>query len=102
DATGNGTTLVRPPFGFRGPQFHAAARRNGFSKVVMWSISGNDWKPRPASYVSRRIQKVKAGDIILLHDGDHRAPNADRSHMLEALEHWLPRWKDAGLQFVRL
>ena len=102
NATGNGTSLVRPPFGFRGPQFHAAAQRAGYSKVVMWSISGNDWKQQPATYVSQRIKRVRAGDIILLHDGDHRVANADRSPMLEALEHWLPRWKDTGLQFVKL
>ncbi len=101
-ATGEGTTLVRPPFGFRGPQFHPAARRTGFSKVVMWSVSGHDWNPQPAVRVSRRMEKVRAGDIVLFHDGDHRLPDADRSHTLEALGYWLPRWKDAGMEFVRL
>jgi len=101
-ATGAGTAAVRPPFGFRGPQFHRAARRMGFSKVVMWSISARDWNPQPAAKVSRRIQKTASGDIVLFHDGDHRASNADRSHMLQALEFCLPRWKDSGLKFVSL
>jgi peptidoglycan/xylan/chitin deacetylase (PgdA/CDA1 family) len=101
-ATGARTIAVRPPFGFRGPQFHWAARRLGFSKIVMWSISARDWKPQASTRVSRRIQKMAPGDIVLFHDGDHRASNADRSYMLQALEFWLPRWNDSGLQFVSL
>jgi len=101
-ATGRLPGPVRPPFGFRGPQFDSAARETGFSKVVMWSVSGHDWKPQPASLVIRRIGKAKPGDIVLLHDGDHRAPNADRSHMLGALAYWLPRWLDSGLAFVKI
>jgi peptidoglycan-N-acetylglucosamine deacetylase len=101
-ATGQSTTLLRPPFGFRGPQFHSVTQRMGFSKIVMWSVSGRDWTAQPHSRVIHRIQKAKSGDIVLLHDGDHRVPNADRSHMLEALAYWLPRSQDAGLKFVRI
>ena len=101
-ATGARTVCVRPPFGFRGPQFRSAARQAGFSKVVMWSINGRDWKPQPARNVGGRLKKVRRGDIVLLHDGDHRTSNANRSHMLEALEFWLPRWKDSGMQFVSM
>jgi peptidoglycan/xylan/chitin deacetylase (PgdA/CDA1 family) len=98
-ATGQNTRCARPPFGFRGPQFFPAARRAGFSKVVMWSVNGRDWKPQSAVDMQQRLRRVKAGDIVLLHDGDHKQSNAERGHMLEALEFWLPRWKDAGIQF---
>jgi peptidoglycan/xylan/chitin deacetylase (PgdA/CDA1 family) len=101
-ATGQHTTVVRPPFGFRGPQFHSATREMGFSKVVMWSVSGNDWKAQSAVHVSQRIHKMKPGDILLLHDGDHRVRNANRSYMLDALAYWLPRWQDSGLKFVKI
>ena len=101
-ATGQNMSMVRPPFGFRGPQFHAAVRKMGFSKVVMWSVSGGDWNLQPASRVIQRLQKAKSGDIVLLHDGDHRVPNADRSHTLESLASLLPRWLDAGMKFVKL
>ena len=101
-ATGQRTTAVRPPFGFRGPQFHSAVREMGFSKIIMWSVSGRDWKPQPVARVSRRLRKVRSGDVVLLHDGDHRAPNADRSHMLRALEYLLPYWQDSGLQFIKI
>jgi peptidoglycan/xylan/chitin deacetylase (PgdA/CDA1 family) len=101
-ATGRRMNIVRPPFGFRGPQFRSAARKVGLSRTAMWSVSGHDWNQQPAASVSRRIEKVKQGDIILLHDGDHRVANINRSHMLEALANCLPRWQDVGLKFVTL
>jgi peptidoglycan/xylan/chitin deacetylase (PgdA/CDA1 family) len=102
NATGSRTACVRPPFGFRGPHFASAARTAGFSKIVMWTVNGHDWNPKATGRMQRRLRKTQCGDIVLLHDGDHRTSNADRSHMLQALEYWLPRWKDRGLQFVSL
>jgi len=101
-ASGRHSSCVRPPFGFRGPQFHGAARMAGFSCTAMWSVNGRDWKPQPASSMTRRLKKVTEHDIVLLHDGDHRTSKADRSHMLQALGFWLPRWRDSGLTFVTL
>jgi len=37
-----------------------------------------------------------------MHDGDYLALNADREHVLSGLEHWLPRWRDAGMEFVTI
>jgi len=42
------------------------------------------------------------GDILCLHDGSHRQLNADRLPTLAALEYWLPRWRDLGLEFVTI
>lgn len=99
-ATGKRTAWLRPPFGFRGPQFFSAARSAGFSEVMMWSINGHDWNRQNPLEMQRRLEKVASGDIVLLHDGDHRTSKVDRSHLLAALEFWLPRWKDAGIPFV--
>ena len=101
-ATGQRMSIVRPPFGFRGPQFQSVVRQIGFGKTIMWSVSGRDWTIQPSARVMRRIQKVKTGDVVLLHDGDHRVSNADRSHMLKALADWIPRCQDEGLKFVRI
>jgi peptidoglycan-N-acetylglucosamine deacetylase len=46
--------------------------------------------------------RVRVGDILCLHDGGHRGLNADRTRTLAALEHWLPRWRDLGLDFVTM
>ena len=93
---------MRPPFGFRGPQLDAVVRELGYSGVAMWSKWAWDWKPQPAQPVIHRLRRVIGGDIVLLHDGDHRLLEGDRRHTIAALAHWLPRWKDAGMRFVTL
>jgi peptidoglycan-N-acetylglucosamine deacetylase len=93
---------LRPPFGFRGPQLHRVAENFAPAGVATWSRTAHDWKPQPAAPVIERLSRVRAGDIVLLHDGDHCLQNGDRAHVLAALEHWLPRWRDAGFQFVTI
>jgi peptidoglycan-N-acetylglucosamine deacetylase len=90
---------MRPPYGFRGPQLNAVVRRQGYESVVMWSALAYDWKPQPAARVIERLRRVRAGDILLLHDGPH---GDDRQHIVDALAYWLPRWRDAGWEFVTL
>ncbi len=93
---------MRPPFGFRGPQLDRVIRRRGDLGVVMWSVWARDWKAQPPEPVIKRLRRVRGGDIVLLHDGDHRVLEGDRRHTVAALEYWLPRWKDAGIRFVSL
>jgi len=95
-------TLTRPPYGFRGPQFKAAVRQSGLSGVVMWSMMGRDWSPRGKGKLHERLARVRRGDIVVLHDGDHAALGADRRKTVQALEDWLPRWRDSGLRCVSL
>lgn len=111
--------LMRPPFGYRGPQLWGALRGVGLRGVAMWSLKCYDWKPQPAARLIERLQRVAerrrsraatgteensphGGEIVLLHDGDARRLGADRSHVLAALEYWLPRWRDAGFEFVTM
>lgn len=101
-ATGRETAYVRPPFGFRGPWFSSAAKRSGYREVIMWSRWAWDWKVQPAAKVIERLRAVRGGDIVLLHDADHRIREGDRAHTVEAVAHWLPRWRDAGLSFTTL
>jgi peptidoglycan/xylan/chitin deacetylase (PgdA/CDA1 family) len=91
---------MRPPFGGRGPTLDSTARSMGVAGVVMWSKWAWDWKPQPGERVIQRLQRVRGGDIVLLHDGDYRVLEGDRHHTFVAMEYWLPRWKDAGLRFV--
>lgn len=101
EATGRKGSWMRPPFGFRNPALNGIARGIGCS-VAMWSKWAWDWKPQEASAVIQRLSRVKGGDILLLHDGDHRVLKGDRQHTVDALKHWLPKWKEAGLRFVTL
>lgn len=48
------------------------------------------------------VAAAGTGDVLCLHDGSHRGLNADRTCTLAALEYWLPRWRDLGLQFVTM
>lgn len=93
---------TRPPYGFRGPQLRAVVQQSGLRGVVMWSASARDWFPQPAARVIGRLRRVRGGDIVLMHDGNQSTLGVDREHTLQALEFWLPRWRDAGLRCVSL
>jgi peptidoglycan/xylan/chitin deacetylase (PgdA/CDA1 family) len=93
---------MRPPYGLRGPQLFGVARALGLRGVATWSRLCFDWKPQPAAPVIARLARVQARDIVLMHDGDYRKLGGDRAHVVAALEHWLPRWRDAGLEFVTI
>jgi peptidoglycan/xylan/chitin deacetylase (PgdA/CDA1 family) len=101
-AIGQRSRWMRPPFGFRGPQLNAVIRRRGDAGVVMWSAMAWDWNAKGSESVINRLRRARGGDIVLLHDGDHRVLDGDRSHTVAALEHWLPRWQDAGIRFSNL
>ncbi len=98
---------VRPPYGYRSPLLGAEIRRAGMRGVVMWSKICWDWKPQPPERLIERLSRVARqdrplGDIVVMHDGDHRSLGGDRKHVVRALEHWLPRWRDAGMEFVTM
>ncbi len=98
---------MRPPYGYRSPLLNAEIHHAGMQGIVMWSKIGWDWKPQPPERLIARLAKVgrpssTRGDIIVMHDGDHRALGGDRHHVVAALEHWLPRWRDAGFEFVTI
>ena len=103
----------RPPFGLRNPYLASAARELNL-RVVMWTLLPGDWRAPSAEWLIQRIEPIAsrakaalqrstgAGEVLCLHDGDHRRPDGDRNHTLAALEHWLPRWRDLGLEFVTI
>jgi len=98
---------MRPPYGYRNPLLAGEIRRAGIQGVVMWSKICWDWKPQPPGRLIERLSSVGRlnrphGDIVVMHDGDHRALGGDRLHVVAALEHWLPRWRDAGMEFVTM
>jgi peptidoglycan-N-acetylglucosamine deacetylase len=101
-ATNTRPRWIRPPFGFRSPLLEGIVRKRTGAGVVMWSALARDWKPQSPQPVIRRLRRVRGGDIVLLHDGDHRVLEADRSHTVAALEYWLPRWSEAGIRTINL
>jgi peptidoglycan/xylan/chitin deacetylase (PgdA/CDA1 family) len=98
---------MRPPYGYRNPFLRREIRRAEMRGVVMWSKICWDWKPQPPARLIKSLSSVARkdgphGDVIVMHDGDHRALGGDRLHVVAALEHWLPRWRDAGMEFVTI
>ncbi|MGH9575385.1 MAG: polysaccharide deacetylase family protein [Candidatus Acidiferrales bacterium] len=102
NVTGVAPRWMRPPYGFRSPRLNGIVARRGGAGVVMWSRLARDWKPQPTEMIIRRLHRVGSGDIVLLHDGDHRMAHGDRTHTVEALAHWIPRWKNMGLRMITL
>ena len=118
NAIGAPPKWFRPPYGFRNPWVIPAARELGYG-TVMWTLIPGDWRERPAEWLLPRLQPIAdhaqrslrngskraasvTGDILCLHDGSYRQMNGERSRTLAALEYWLPRWRDLGLEFVTI
>jgi peptidoglycan-N-acetylglucosamine deacetylase len=102
----------RPPFGLRNPALAGATRAFDL-RVIMWSLIPGDWHAQSDEWLIDRMKPIAnhakdagahtvSGDILCLHDGSHRGQNADRTHTLAALEFWLPRWRELGLEFVTI
>jgi peptidoglycan-N-acetylglucosamine deacetylase len=108
----------RPPFGFRSPWLGALVQQQRM-RMVMWTLIPGDWRAKPADWLIERMTPIAAhaqslssknksqfqpstGDVLCLHDGDYSHPNGDRSRTITALEYWLPRWRDLGLEFVTM
>lgn len=99
DAVGEHSNLFRPPFGARRPAVLRVAREMGL-EPVMWNVTGYDWNAPPAAVIERKVAKqMRGGDIILLHDGGHKAMGADRSQTVLATEKLIERYKGDGYEF---
>ena len=67
----------------------------------MWNVTGYDWNAPPAAVIERKVtRQVRGGDVILLHDGGHRAMGADRAQTVIATGNLIRRCKDEGYDFV--
>jgi len=100
DAIGEHSNLFRPPFGGRRPATLRVAREFGLIPV-MWNVTGYDWHAPPAAEIERKVNRqMRGGDVILLHDGGHRAMGADRAQTVIATENLIRRYKDEGYEFV--
>ncbi len=102
DTIGQHSNLFRPPFGGRRPATLRIARELGL-EPVMWNVTGYDWNAPPAKVIEKKIarqMRKDGGDIILLHDGGHRAMSADRSQTVIATDDLIRRYRDQGHEFV--
>jgi len=100
DAIGEHSNLFRPPFGGRRPATLRIARVLGLD-TVMWNVTGYDWNAPPAAVIENKIaRQMCGGDVVLLHDGGHRALGADRAQTVIATDNLIWRYRDQGYEFV--
>lgn len=87
--TGNGATVMRPPYGSIG----GVMRETLNLPMVLWNIDTLDWKTRDAKKTIRHVMKnVKDGDIILMHD--------IHSTSIDAALKLIPKLQKEGYQLV--
>ncbi len=100
DTVGEHSALWRPPFGARLPHVLSVGRKLGLDPV-MWTTSSNDWKIHTADGIEQRVaERVRGGDVILMHDGGHVRMGADRARTVDATDRLIRRCKDQGYEFV--
>jgi peptidoglycan-N-acetylglucosamine deacetylase len=102
DAIGKHSNLFRPPFGGRRPATLRIARELGL-QTVMWNVTGYDWNAPPAATIEKKVERqMRGGNVILLHDGGHRAMGADRAQTVIATDNLIQRYKDEVHEFATL
>jgi len=100
ETVGEHSALWRPPFGARLPHVLGVGRKLGL-EPVMWTASSNDWKIFTADGIEQRVaERIRGGDVILMHDGSHVRMGADRARTVEATDWLIRRFRDPGYEFV--
>lgn len=97
--------LFRPHAGWRGGRMYEGLHRAGY-RLAGWSFGMWDWnwwrRPDPGRLSRRLAARASDGDIIVMHDGHHVNPRADRRHTVEATAALVPRLRQRGFLFGRL
>jgi peptidoglycan/xylan/chitin deacetylase (PgdA/CDA1 family) len=97
--------LFRPHAGWRGGQMYAGLKRLNY-RLAGWSWGlwdWNWWRAREAADLARRLsRRASAGDIIVMHDGHHVNPRADRRYAVEATALMIPALRARGFAFGTL
>jgi peptidoglycan/xylan/chitin deacetylase (PgdA/CDA1 family) len=87
----------RPPYGAYNTTVLSQARTVGLA-VIMWNVDPADWsRPGTQTIINRVLKQVKAGSIILMHDGP-----SNRQQTAAALPSILAGLKSRGLTPVTL
>jgi len=105
--TGAPIRYFRPPFGLRRPATLRIARELGLIPVT-WNVIGNDWDAKSAQEITDRVTRLTGKNQrrgyatnLVLHDGGHRTPQADRSRTIASVKDLLSLYTPTH-QFVTL
>lgn len=104
-AGGRPCRLFRPHAGWRSGSMYAGARRAGYRIVGWgWGLWDFNWyRRREAASVAAKIaRRASPGDIVVMHDGHHKNPRADRQYAVDAVGLLIPALRQRGLAFGTL
>jgi peptidoglycan/xylan/chitin deacetylase (PgdA/CDA1 family) len=95
----------RPHAGNRSVTMLTGAGRAGYTIVGWgWMLWDFNWFRRKTadSLVPRLAARASPGDILVIHDGHHKNPRADRRYAVETVDRLIPELKARGFQFGRI
>lgn len=97
--------LFRPHAGWRSTTMYQALEKIDY-RLAGWSWGMWDWdwwRGHEAERIAARLaRKASAGDIIVIHDGHHNNPRADRRHAAETIRRLAPPLRARGFTFDTL
>jgi peptidoglycan/xylan/chitin deacetylase (PgdA/CDA1 family) len=74
--------------------------------LVGWGWGLWDWnwyrERQPEGLARRLARRASAGDIIVIHDGHHKNPRADRRYAVEATALFVPALQERGFKLGTL
>lgn len=93
--------LYRAPIGLKSPPLARAATRSGI-RVCAWSLHARDTRDATAAQIAQRVlERVRPGDIILMHDG-HDLPGRTRLACAPAVALILQGLRNKGLESMTI
>lgn len=95
----------RPHAGWRSGQMYEGLRRIDHVLVGWgWGLWDFNWyrPPDPSALATRLTGRVSDGDIVVIHDGHHENPRADRGYAVAATAQLVPALRDRGFRFGRI
>jgi peptidoglycan/xylan/chitin deacetylase (PgdA/CDA1 family) len=102
ELTGQAPRFFRAPAGLRNPLLEPALARLGL-ELASWTRRGFDTVTADPERVLRRLlHGLRAGDVLLLHDGHSARTAGGTPVVLEALPHVLEALRRADLRSVSL
>jgi peptidoglycan/xylan/chitin deacetylase (PgdA/CDA1 family) len=94
----------RPHAGWRSGTLYEALERADY-RLAGWSFGLWDWnwfRSRESDALADRLaRRARAGDIIVIHDGHHINPRADRQYAVDATAKLIPMLRARGVGFER-
>ena len=91
----------RPHAGWRSSQMLEALRRVDYQMVgwgfMLWDF--DLFRRRSVRMVPRLVRNASPGDIVVIHDGHHKNPRADRQYAIDVTRALIPELRKNGFEF---